>query len=56
MSTRLVEIFLPEAGIARLEEILPHHCRRFWRETVLGGQENTAAWSSKDKPNGYWET
>lgn len=39
MSTRLVEIFLPDAEIARLEEILPHHCRRYWRETVPGGQE-----------------
>lgn len=39
MSTRLVEIFLPEAEIGRLEEILPNHCRRYWRETVPGGQE-----------------
>ena len=39
MSARLVEIFLPEAEIARLEAILPRHSRRYWRETVPGGQE-----------------
>jgi len=39
LSARLVEIFLPEVEIAQLEDILPRHCRRFWRETVPGGQE-----------------
>lgn len=39
MSARLVVIVLPEVGIERLEEILPRHCRRFWREVVPGGRE-----------------
>ncbi|MEQ8744098.1 TIGR00341 family protein [Parasphingorhabdus sp.] len=39
MPARLVEIFLPEAEVTQLEEILPRHCRRYWRETVPGGQE-----------------
>jgi len=39
MSARLVEIFFSETEIARLEEILQRHCRRYWRETVPGGQE-----------------
>lgn len=39
MSARLVEIFLPESGIERLETILPRHSRRYWREVVPGGQE-----------------
>ena len=39
MSARLVEIYLPDSDIERLEQILPKHTRRFWRETVPGGQE-----------------
>lgn len=39
MSARIVQIFLPENEIGRLEEILPRHARRFWREAVPGGQE-----------------
>ena len=39
MAARLVEIFLPDDEVGRLMEILPRHCRRFWRETVPGGQE-----------------
>ncbi|MDP3460759.1 MAG: hypothetical protein Q8S09_15930, partial [Hyphomonas sp.] len=39
MAARLVVIVLPEAETGRLEEILPQHSRRFWRETVPGGQE-----------------
>jgi len=39
MAARLVEIYLPDVEIGRLEEILPLHCRRFWRENVSGGQE-----------------
>lgn len=39
MSARLVQIYLPEDQIERLETILPHHTRRFWRETVPGAQE-----------------
>ncbi|MEE4316187.1 MAG: TIGR00341 family protein [Erythrobacter sp.] len=39
MTARLVEIFLPESGIAALEVILAKHSRRFWRETVPGGME-----------------
>ncbi|MFA7585639.1 MAG: TIGR00341 family protein [Novosphingobium sp.] len=39
MAARLVQIFIPETETARLEEILPHHSRRFWREAVPGGQE-----------------
>lgn len=39
MAARLVEIFLPEDRIERLETILPRHTRRYWREAVPGGQE-----------------
>ncbi|WP_336986865.1 TIGR00341 family protein [Altererythrobacter aquiaggeris] len=39
MSARLVEIFIPETMVTQLEEMLPRHCRRFWRETVPGSQE-----------------
>lgn len=39
MSARLVQIFLPDDQVERLESILPRHTRRFWRETVPGGQE-----------------
>ena len=39
MSARLVEIFLPETQINPLERILAGHSRKFWRETVPGGQE-----------------
>lgn len=39
MTARLVEIFLPESGIAALEAILAKHSRRFWRESVPGGME-----------------
>ncbi|WP_394730144.1 TIGR00341 family protein [Altererythrobacter sp. GH1-8] len=39
MSARLVHIYLPDSQIGRLEEILPRHTRRYWRETVPGGQE-----------------
>jgi hypothetical protein len=39
MAARLVQIFLPESGIQRLEQILPKHTRRYWRETVPGDQE-----------------
>lgn len=39
MAARLLEIFLPETEIGQLLEILPRHCRRYWRETVPGGQE-----------------
>lgn len=39
MSARLVEIFLPEDEIKRLEAILPRHSRRYWRAVVPGGQE-----------------
>lgn len=39
MSARLVQIYLPESQIERLEDILPRHTRRYWRETVPGGQE-----------------
>ena len=39
MSARLVQIYLPEDRVAQIEEILPRHTRRFWRETVPGGQE-----------------
>ncbi|MXP43999.1 hypothetical protein [Allopontixanthobacter sediminis] len=39
MSARLVQIYLPEDQIDRLETILPRHTRRFWRETVPGAQE-----------------
>lgn len=39
MSARLVQIFLPDSQIARLEEVLPRHTRRYWRETVPGEQE-----------------
>lgn len=39
MAVRLVVIFLPEVEAGRLEQILPLHSRRHWRETVPGGQE-----------------
>lgn len=39
MSARIVQIYLPEDQIGRLEEILPRHTRRHWREAVPGGQE-----------------
>lgn len=39
MSARLVEIYLPEVEIERLEALLAHHARRYWREAVPGGQE-----------------
>ncbi len=39
MSARLVQIFIAEAEIGRLEVILSHHCRRYWREAVPGGDE-----------------
>ncbi|PXW77513.1 putative hydrophobic protein (TIGR00341 family) [Blastomonas natatoria] len=39
MSARIVQIYLPEDQIERLETILPRHTRRFWRETLPGAQE-----------------
>jgi uncharacterized hydrophobic protein (TIGR00271 family) len=39
MAARLVVILLPEVETGRLEEILPHHSRRHWRESAAGGQE-----------------
>lgn len=39
MSARLVKIYLPEDQVTALEEILPHHTRRFWRESVSGTLE-----------------
>lgn len=39
MAVRLVVIVVPDAETGRLEQILPHHSRRYWRETVAGGQE-----------------
>ena len=39
MAARLVVIFLPEVETGRLEDILRLHSRRYWRETVPGGQE-----------------
>ncbi len=39
MSARLVEIFLPDSEVGRLEVLLSRHSRRFWRESVPDGQE-----------------
>ncbi|QUL38837.1 TIGR00341 family protein [Erythrobacter sp. JK5] len=39
MTARLIEIFLPESEVERLESILARHSRRFWRETVPGRAE-----------------
>ena len=39
MAARIVQIYLPEHHIPRLETILPRHARRFWRETLPGDQE-----------------
>lgn len=39
MAGRLIQIYLPETHVAKLETILPRHTRRFWRETVPGAQE-----------------
>lgn len=39
MAARKVQIYLPEARVSELETILARHSRRFWRETVPGGQE-----------------
>lgn len=36
MAARLIEIFLPETEISRLEGVLAKHSRRFWRENVPG--------------------
>lgn len=39
MSARIVQVYLPEDQVKTLEEILPRHSRRFWRETIPGEQE-----------------
>ncbi|WAT17907.1 TIGR00341 family protein [Aurantiacibacter sp. MUD11] len=39
MAARKVQVYLPEERVAQLETILAKHSRRFWRETVPGGQE-----------------
>lgn len=39
MTARLIEIFLPESEVGRIEAILARHSRRFWRETVPGRAE-----------------
>ncbi len=39
MAARLIQIFLPDSEIEAIERLLPRHSRRFWRETVPGGQE-----------------
>ena len=39
MSARLVEIYLSDEGMEALEAVVARHSRRFWRETVPGGQE-----------------
>ncbi|TRD10439.1 TIGR00341 family protein [Erythrobacter insulae] len=39
MSSRIVQVYLPEDQIEVLETILPRHTRRFWRETVPGEHE-----------------
>ncbi|KLI63511.1 TIGR00341 family protein [Aurantiacibacter marinus] len=39
MAARKVQIYLPERRIGQLETILKRHSRRYWRETVPGGQE-----------------
>ncbi len=43
MSVLLVEIILPDSEVERLEQILPQHCRRFWRESVPGRLEKFSA-------------
>lgn len=39
MAARMVQIFLPDARSGELETLLARHSRRYWRETVPGGQE-----------------
>lgn len=39
MAARLVEIFLPGSEVGPLEDVLKVHSRRYWRESVPGGQE-----------------
>ena len=39
MSARLIQIYLPDNQVAKLEKILPKHSRKYWRETVPGSQE-----------------
>lgn len=39
MSARIITIYLPESRIEQLESVLAKHSRRYWRETVPGGQE-----------------
>ena len=39
MTAQRVEIFLPESEIARLEQVVARHCRRYWREEIPGKDE-----------------
>ena len=39
MSTRLVEIIVPDAQIASLRALVVRHCRRFWQEPLPGDRE-----------------
>ncbi len=43
MAARLVQVFLPESQVGRLDEILARHCRRYWREDVPSDQEKFSA-------------
>ncbi len=39
MTARLVVAIVPDTQVDRIEQILPRHCRRYWREAVPGGLE-----------------
>ncbi|ASK87693.1 TIGR00341 family protein [Sphingorhabdus sp. SMR4y] len=39
MSARLVEIIVPDAGVAQAKALIAEHCSRFWQEPVPDGLE-----------------
>lgn len=39
MSTRLVDIVVPDDAVAAVEAVIDHHCRRHWRVSVPGAVE-----------------
>jgi uncharacterized hydrophobic protein (TIGR00341 family) len=39
MSTRLVQIIVPDSQIETARSLVSHHCRRFWQEPIPGDRE-----------------
>ena len=39
MSTRLVEIIVPDAQIGKTRSLVARHCRRYWQEPIPGERE-----------------